>query len=168
MSNIKDIPVFSPAYIKTKDGEIYRVLGMADRAFGLGRTYYRCECIPPKPGYVLEIEGTEVVKSSLSRDDLAMKPVSTTGLHVKAKVALQRWERDVAYPNGEIEFDAAPVLDRLNYTGLQRVNALDPGTLDNVFYDAMFLGLVEDYGGPFELELDEDDLDAYLRLRGIE
>lgn len=88
-----------------------------------------------------------------------------TGLTVKATVTFQRWEGDVARFNGEAEFDACDALDSMDDADLAEVERNDPYALDSVYTRAVGLGQIHDYDGPFEVELDEDNLSDYLEAR---
>ena len=88
-----------------------------------------------------------------------------TGLTVKATVTFQRWEGDVARFNGEAEFDACDALDSLDDEMITLVERGDPNAWDAVYYAAVRLGQIHDYDGPFEVDLDEDNLSDYLEAR---
>lgn len=88
-----------------------------------------------------------------------------TGLTVKATVTFQRWEGDVARFNGEAEFDACDALDSMDDEQLAQVERNDPWALDSVYTRAVMFGQIHDYDGPFEVELDEDNLSDYLEAR---
>lgn len=88
-----------------------------------------------------------------------------TGLTVKATVTFQRWEGDYARFNGEAEFDACDALDSMDDEQIAQVERDEPYTLDEVYKSAVRLGQIHDYDGPFEVELDDDDLSAYLEAR---
>lgn len=88
-----------------------------------------------------------------------------TGLTVKATVTFQRWEGDYARFNGEAEFDACDALDSMSDEQIAEVERDEPYTLDEVYKTAVRLGQIHDYDGPFEVELDEDNLSDYLDAR---
>lgn len=88
-----------------------------------------------------------------------------TGLTVKATVTFQRWEGDYAVFNGEAEFDACDALDSMGDVEIARVEDGDPYALDAVYKAAVRLGQIHDYDGPFEVDLDEDNLYDYLKER---
>jgi hypothetical protein len=89
----------------------------------------------------------------------------STGLTVKATVTFQRWEGDVARFNGEAEFDACDALDSMSDEEIAEVERSDPYALDHVYLRAVSLGQIHGYDGPFEVELDEDNLSDYLEAR---
>ena len=91
-----------------------------------------------------------------------------TGLTVKATVTFQRWEGDYARFNGEAEFDACDALDEMDDEMIRRVAQGEPYALDAVYKGAVRLGQIHDYDGPFEVDLDEDNLSDYLAARGVE
>ena len=91
-----------------------------------------------------------------------------TGLTVKATVTFQRWEGDIARFNGEAEFDACDALDSLDDEMITLIERGDPNAYDAVYYAAIRLGQIHGYDGPFEVELDEDNLSDYLEARGNE
>lgn len=88
-----------------------------------------------------------------------------TGLTVKATVTFQRWEGDIARFNGEAEFDACDALDSMSEEELTQIERNDPYALDNVYLRAVAFGQIHDYDGPFEVDLDEDNLSDYLEAR---
>jgi len=88
-----------------------------------------------------------------------------TGLTVKATVTFQRWEDDYARFNGEAEFDACDALDSMSDEELAQIERNDPYALDNVYLRAVAFGQIHDYDGPFEVDLDEDNLSDYLEAR---
>lgn len=88
-----------------------------------------------------------------------------TGLTVKATVTFQRWEGDVARFNGEAEFDACDALDSFDDEMIALIEHGDPNAYDAVYYEAVRLGQIHDYDGPFEVDLDEDNLSDYLEAR---
>ena len=94
-------------------------------------------------------------------------PARRTGLAVKATVTFQRWEGDYARFNGEAEFDARGALDAMDDETVRRVSQGEPYALDAVYKGAVRLGQIHDYDGPFEVELDEDQLSEYLAARGL-
>ena len=91
-----------------------------------------------------------------------------TGLTVKATVTFQRWEGDCARFNGEAEFDACDALDSMSDEELAQIERNDPYALDNVYLRAVAFGQIHDYDGPFEVDLDEDNLSDYLEARRSE
>ena len=91
-----------------------------------------------------------------------------TGLTVKATVTFQRWEDDYARFNGEAEFDACDALDSMSDEELAQIERNDPYALDNVYLRAVAFGQIHDYDGPFEVDLDEDNLSDYLEARRSE
>lgn len=88
-----------------------------------------------------------------------------TGLTVKATVTFQRWEGDIARFNGEAEFDACDALDEMDDGEISQIERGDAWALDHVYERAVRLGQIHDYDGPFEVELDEDNLSDYLEAR---
>lgn len=92
-------------------------------------------------------------------------PDRHTGLTVKATVTFQRWEGDVARFNGEAEFDACDALDSMDDEMIALVEQGDPNAYDAVYYAAVRLGQIHGYDGPFEVDLDEDNLSDYLEAR---
>lgn len=92
-------------------------------------------------------------------------PTRRTGLTVKATVTFQRWEGDIARFNGEAEFDACDALDSLDDEMIQRIESGDPYAFDEVYRAAVDLGQIHDYDGPFEVDIDEDNLSDYLEAR---
>lgn len=88
-----------------------------------------------------------------------------TGLTVKATVTFQKWEGDIARFNGEAEFDACDALDSMSDEELAQVERDDPYALDHVYLRAVSFGQIHDYDGPFEVDLDEDNLSDYLEAR---
>lgn len=88
-----------------------------------------------------------------------------TGLTVKATVTFQKWEGDIARFNGEAEFDACDALDSMSDEELAQIERNDPYALDNVYLRAVAFGQIHDYDGPFEVDLDEDNLSDYLEAR---
>lgn len=88
-----------------------------------------------------------------------------TGLTVKATVTFQRWEGDIARFNGEAEFDACDALDEMDDGEISQIERGDAWALDHVYEMAVRLGQIHDYDGPFEVELDEDNLSDYLEAR---
>lgn len=88
-----------------------------------------------------------------------------TGVKVKATVTFQKWEGDVARFNGEAEFDACDALDSLDDEMIALVEQGDPNAYDAVYYAAVRLGQIHGYDGPFEVDLDEDNLSDYLEAR---
>ena len=88
-----------------------------------------------------------------------------TGLTVKATVTFQRWEGDYARFNGEAEFDACDALDSMDDEEIAQIERGEPYALDEVYRTAVRLGQIHDYDGPFEVELDEDNLSDYLEAR---
>lgn len=91
-----------------------------------------------------------------------------TGLTVKATVTFQKWVGDYAVFNGEAEFDACDALDSMDDDMIARVEDGDPYALDAVYKAAVDLGQIHDYEGPFEVDLDEDNLYDYLKARRAE
>ena len=88
-----------------------------------------------------------------------------TGLTVKATVTFQRWEGDYARFNGEAEFDACDALDSMDDEKITQIEHGEPYALDEVYKTAVRLGQIHDYDGPFEVDLDEDNLSDYLEAR---
>lgn len=88
-----------------------------------------------------------------------------TGLTVKVTVTFQTWEGDIARFNGEAEFDACDALDSMSDEELTQIERNDPYALDNVYLRAVALGQIHGYDGPFEVDLDEDNLSDYLEAR---
>lgn len=88
-----------------------------------------------------------------------------TGLTVKATVTFQKWEGDIARFNGEAEFDACDALDSMDDEKIAQIERGEPYALDAVYKIAVRLGQIHDYDGPFEVELDEDNLSDYLEAR---
>lgn len=88
-----------------------------------------------------------------------------TGLTVKATVTFQKWEGDIARFNGEAEFDACDALDSMSDEELAQIERNDPYALNNVYLRAVAFGQIHDYDGPFEVDLDEDNLSDYLEAR---
>jgi hypothetical protein len=88
-----------------------------------------------------------------------------TGLTVKATVTFQKWEGDIARFNGEAEFDACDALDSMDDEEIAEVERNDPYALDHVYLRAVSFGQIHGYDGPFEVELDEDNLSDYLEAR---
>lgn len=110
---------------------------------------------------------------------------------VMVSVDLQRWQNDYAVCVDTIHFDAAPALDELSEDGIDftyfpRPNDLDDGDDDDdencvespsdaiasgafnfgddIFETAAFIGLIDDWDGPFDLSLDSDDeYNSYIR-----
>lgn len=92
-------------------------------------------------------------------------PGRHTGLTVKATVTFQKWEGDIARFNGEAEFDACDALDSMDDDEIAQIERDDPYALDHVYLRAVSFGQIHDYDGPFEVELDEDNLSDYLEAR---
>lgn len=92
-------------------------------------------------------------------------PSRHTGLTVKAFVTFQVWEGDWARFNGEAEFDACDALDDMDDDEIAQIERGDPYALDHVYLRAVSLGQIHGYDGPFEVELDEDNLSDYLEAR---
>ena len=88
-----------------------------------------------------------------------------TGLTVKATVTFQKWEGDIARFNGEAEFDACDALDSMDDDEIAQIERNDPYALDHVYLRAVSFGQIHGYDGPFEVELDEDNLSDYLEAR---
>ena len=105
--------------------------------------------------------------SCVDEDDPVEKAASGrhTGLTVKATVTFQRWEGDIARFNGEAEFDACDALDSLDDEMITLIERGDPNAYDAVYYAAVHLGQIHGYDGPFEVDLDEDNLSDYLEAR---
>ena len=89
-------------------------------------------------------------------------------MQVQAFVVFQSKDRDgeILY-EGEAEFDARKVLDGYDDETMRLIAHGDPEDLDQVYEDAARKGLVKKHEGPFEVDLDEDGLEAYMRLRGL-
>ena len=104
-----------------------------------------------------------VAKTDVVEDEAASG--RHTGLTVKATVTFQRWEGDVARFNGETEFDACDALDSLDDEMITLIERGDPNAYDAVYYAAVSLGQIHSYDGPFEVDLDEDNLSDYLEAR---
>ena len=88
-----------------------------------------------------------------------------TGLTVKATVTFRRWEGDVARFNGEAEFDACDALDSMDDDDIAAVGRGEPYAWDQVYRRAVKFGQIHDYDGPFEVDLDEDNLADYFEAR---
>ena len=121
-------------------------------------------------GHVTEDQLEEDVEIVDVPDDPApSKPQAAsgrnTGLTVKATVTFQRWEGDTARFNGEAEFDACDALDSMDDEELSQIERGDPYALDNVYLRAVAFGQIHGYDGPFEVDLDEDNLSDYLEAR---
>ena len=121
-------------------------------------------------GHVTEDQLEEDVEVIDIPDDPAeSKPQAASGRHtgltVKATVTFQRWEGDYARFNGEAEFDACDALDCMDDEKIAQVERGEPYALDDVYKTAVRLGQIHDYDGPFEVDLDEDNLSDYLEAR---
>lgn len=88
-----------------------------------------------------------------------------TGLTVKATVTFQKWVGDYAVFNGEAEFDACDALDSMDDAQIAKIEDGEPYALDSVYETAVDLGQIHGYEGPFEVDLDEDNLYDYLKAR---
>jgi hypothetical protein len=96
--------------------------------------------------------------------------VSKTRVIVPASVTLQRWNiHDYAEHCGEVEFDCALALDKIDLADLPEdaddgLNADYLG--DDVFAIAQSLGIVDEWDGPFEFYItDSDAYEKYLAAR---
>lgn len=93
---------------------------------------------------------------------------------VPAQVTLQRWQGDYAVEEGTREFDCATALDSIplaelpeHADGFHDEGACDFG--DDVFREAVRRRLVEDWDGPFEFYVaDEDAYATYYDKRASE
>jgi hypothetical protein len=101
---------------------------------------------------------------TLDREDGAASG-RRTGLTVKATVTFQKWVGDYAVFNGEAEFDACDALDSMDDAQIAKIEDGEPYALDSVYKTAVDLGQIHDYDGPFEVDLDEDNLYDYLKER---
>lgn len=106
-----------------------------------------------------------IAEACFKRARAAKGSERSTGLTVKATVTFQRWEGDVARFNGEAEFDACDALDSFDDEMIALIEHGEPYALDEVYKTAVRLGQIHDYDGPFEVELDEDNLSDYLEAR---
>ena len=113
----------------------------------------------------LNPEEIRIVEACFKRARAAKDPKRSTGLTVKATVTFQRWEGDIARFNGEAEFDACDALDSMSDEEIAEVERSDPYALDHVYLRAVAFGQIHGYDGPFEVELDEDNLSDYLEAR---
>lgn len=120
-------------------------------------------------GHVTEDQLEEDVEIIDIPNDEASEPKAASGRHtgltVKATVTFQRWEGDIARFNGEAEFDACDALDSMSDEELAQIERNDPYALDNVYLRAVAFGQIHSYDGPFEVDLDEDNLSDYLEAR---
>ena len=123
-------------------------------------------------GHVTEDQLEEDIKIVDIPNDEASEPKAASGRHtgltVKATVTFQRWEGDYARFNGEAEFDACDALDSMSDEELAQIERNDPYALDNVYLRAIAFGQIHGYDGPFEVDLDEDNLSDYLEARRSE
>lgn len=87
-----------------------------------------------------------------------------TNIFVAATLYKQKWVDNTAYPNGELEYNIVPVLNRLSIDELQdikkKLNIC--GYMDELYYKSVLQNLIDDYDGPFELEINEEEFDIYL------
>lgn len=120
-----------------------------------------CHMAGAKPEYTSSVT-LYVAKADVVRDEARPR---RTGIAVKATVTFQRWDGDCARFNGEAEFDACDALDSMDDEEIAQVERGDPHALDEVYKAAVRLGQIHDYDGPFEVELDEDNLSDYLEAR---
>ena len=107
----------------------------------------------------------EEIESLGCSEDYGAASGRNTGLTVKATVTFQRWEGDYARFNGEAEFDACDALDSMDDEKIAQIEHGEPYALDEVYKTAVRLGQIHDYDGPFEVDLDEDNLSDYLEAR---
>jgi hypothetical protein len=120
-----------------------------------------CHMAGANPAYTKSVM-LYVAKADVAKDEARPR---STGLTVKATVTFQRWEGDYARFNGEAEFDACDALDSMDDDMIAQVELGEPYTLDEVYKTAVRLGQIHDYDGPFEVDLDEDNLSDYLQAR---
>ena len=88
-------------------------------------------------------------------------------MKVPAHVNFQVWVRDYALEIGTAEFDCSKALDDLP---LWLVTGIESGradhVTDDVYREAVELGIVAAHDGPFDCYIDDQDaLDAYIAAR---
>ena len=81
---------------------------------------------------------------------------------VTANAVFQVWWDDYAMPVDEKRFDCSRALDGFSLEFLKKLTDFDP---DDIFMEAMDIGLIKEHDGPFYLTLDTDELDEYIEKR---
>ena len=110
----------------------------------------------------------------VARDYRLGHPINHGGVKVQASATHQTWsgwKKDYAVNCGEVFFDCHLALDQFKLSelpmcadDLHSIGALDYG--DELFFEAVRLGLTESWDGPFECYIeDEDAYQDYLAER---
>lgn len=119
----------------------------------------------------LMADAIDEVAMRLVRDYAGHGLLDATPVRVMATCTLQRWQYDYAVTVDEVSFDCRTALDRIGLDDLpdhvddfKSEGACNYG--DDVWFEAVRAGLVEDWDGPFEFYVTDDDAyEAYLRKR---
>lgn len=104
-----------------------------------------------------------------SHDEASSGLVSADGEFVSPRVTstikYEEWDaRDNATETGSEEIDLSTVLDSYDLDDIPDADSY--GDTDQFFYDAEVADLrTEEHGGPFTVDIDEEDLEAYIEAR---
>lgn len=124
-----------------------------------------CEDIANELDYRLDS-----IIASIAREYRNNHPNITNQCEVIATLVQQEWVNDYAAATGNVEFEVQDALDKFDLSELPPYasDLHDKGALaygDDLFAVSASLGLVEDWDGPFELYINDEQYEWYMDER---
>jgi hypothetical protein len=116
--------------------------------------------------------GGQFAPSNHAEPDVSL-PSATSAPVVTASVDLQQWQNDYAVTYETVTFDAGPILARMSPEERAQVEDCSE-TADDLYFEAVRRGLVEDHNGPFALsvrsamdEAEEQDPEVWDKIAAV-